>query len=33
MRLEEASGQQANIPKDALWDCFVHVLTHLLVEG
>ncbi|XP_029733399.2 syndetin [Aedes albopictus] len=34
MRLEEISGQQANnIPKEALWDCFVHVLTHLLVEG
>lgn len=33
MRLEELSGQQANIPKEALWDCFVHVLTHLLVEG
>ncbi|KAL1403570.1 hypothetical protein pipiens_005635 [Culex pipiens pipiens] len=33
MRLEEISAQLANIPKDALWDCFVHVLTHLLVEG
>ncbi|XP_062538874.1 syndetin [Armigeres subalbatus] len=33
MRLEELSGQQANIPKESLWDCFVHVLTHLLVEG
>lgn len=33
MRLEEISAQLVNIPKDALWDCFVHVLTHLLVEG
>ncbi|XP_058835853.1 syndetin [Topomyia yanbarensis] len=33
MRLEEIATQQATIPKEALWDCFVHVLTHLLVEG
>ncbi|XP_058445066.1 syndetin [Malaya genurostris] len=33
MHLEEISNQLANIPKNALWDCFVHVLTHLLVEG
>ncbi|XP_055551222.1 syndetin [Wyeomyia smithii] len=33
MRLEDLSAQQMAVPKEALWDCFAHVLTHLLVEG
>ncbi|XP_055585707.1 syndetin [Uranotaenia lowii] len=35
MRLEEITKQQMtpSIPKETLWDCFAHVITHLLVEG
>ncbi|XP_053688173.1 syndetin [Sabethes cyaneus] len=33
MRMEDLSAQQMSLPKEALWDCFAHVLTHLLVEG
>jgi len=32
MRLEEMTSYMA-IPKQALWDCYAHVTTHLLVEG
>lgn len=32
MRLEEMSSTIA-IPKNALWDSYAHVVTHVLVEG
>lgn len=32
MRLEEMS-QTMNMPKEALWDSYCHVVTHVLVEG
>lgn len=32
MRLEEMS-QTMKVPKDALWDSYCHVVTHVLVEG
>lgn len=32
MRLEEMSSLQS-IPKEALWDSFAHIVTHVFVEG
>jgi hypothetical protein len=32
MRLEEMSST-VTIPKEVLWDCYAHVVTHVLVEG
>lgn len=33
MRLEEISKTNVMIPKEPLWDCLAHIVTHMLVEG
>lgn len=33
MRLEEMPATVAGIHRDVLWDCYAHVVCHVLVEG
>lgn len=32
MRLEEIE-KTVSVPKEPIWDCIAHVITHTLVEG
>lgn len=33
MRLEEIAAVLPKLPKESIWDCLAHVLTHTLIEG